>query len=104
MSVPYSRLEEDESYYVCGVALFPEHCGQGLGTRFLELAEEKARRRGYRRLRLVVSEQNERDPARDVLGEAELGAVLAHPSDGPLQTVLLEAIGEAADAVTFELT
>ena len=26
---PYSKLEEDNSYYVCGMALFPEYRGRG---------------------------------------------------------------------------
>lgn len=55
---PYSELEEDKSYYICGMALFPEHRGQGIGTRLLALAEEHARDMGYGKLSLIVFEQN----------------------------------------------
>ena len=57
--VPYSRLEEDNSYYICGVAFYPEHRGKGLGTRLMALAETHAREEGFDKLSLVVFEQNE---------------------------------------------
>jgi GNAT superfamily N-acetyltransferase len=43
---PYSRLEENHSYYICGMAVVPQYRGLGLGTQFLALAEEQARKRG----------------------------------------------------------
>ena len=55
---PYSKLEEDDSYYVCGVALFPEYRGSGLGSRMMALAEEQARAKGFRKLSLIVLEAN----------------------------------------------
>jgi ribosomal protein S18 acetylase RimI-like enzyme len=55
---PYSKLEEDDSYYVCGVALFPEHRGKGLGSRMMALAEEHARAKGFGKLSLIVFEAN----------------------------------------------
>jgi len=55
---PYSKLEGDDSYYICGMALFPEHRGGGIGTRLLELAEQHARDKGFSKLSLVVFEQN----------------------------------------------
>jgi len=55
---PYSKLEEDNSYYICGMAVFPEYRGHGIGTRLLALAEEKARKLGIRKMSLVVFEQN----------------------------------------------
>lgn len=55
---PYSKLEEDDSYYVCGMAMFPEHRGRGIGTRLLALAEEHARQQGYGKVSLIVFEQN----------------------------------------------
>ena len=55
---PYSRLEEDESYYVCGVALFPEHRGRGIGSRLMALAEEQAGEAGMHKLSLIVFEDN----------------------------------------------
>jgi ribosomal protein S18 acetylase RimI-like enzyme len=55
---PYSKLEEDDSYYICGMALFPEHRGRGIGTRLLAFAEQAAQERGFRKLSLIVFEQN----------------------------------------------
>jgi ribosomal protein S18 acetylase RimI-like enzyme len=55
---PYSELERPGSYYVCGMALLPEHRGRGLGARMLGLAREEARRRGLAEMSLIVFEQN----------------------------------------------
>lgn len=55
---PYAELERPGSYYVCGMALFPEHRGRGLGARMLGLAREEARRRGLAEMGLIVFEQN----------------------------------------------
>lgn len=55
---PYSELEEDNSYYICGMALFPEYRGQGIGTELLALAEAHARDKGFDKLSLIVFEQN----------------------------------------------
>jgi len=56
---PYARLEEDNSYYVCGVTLFPEYRGLGIGSRLMALAEEHAREKGFTKLSLIVFEENE---------------------------------------------
>ncbi len=55
---PYSRLEEDNSYYICGMALFPEHRGKGIGHQFLAMAKQQAKIRGFDKLSLIVFEQN----------------------------------------------
>jgi len=55
---PYSKLEEDNSYYICGMAVFPEYRGAGIGTRLLALAEEQATDLGYGKTSLIVFEQN----------------------------------------------
>lgn len=55
---PYGELERPGSFYVCGMALFPEHRGRGLGAAMLGLAREEARRRGLAELSLIVFEQN----------------------------------------------
>ena len=55
---PYARLEADNSYYICGMALFPPFRGQGTGSRFLAHAESAAVRLGLPRLSLIVFEQN----------------------------------------------
>ena len=54
---PYARLEEPDSHYICGVAVFAEHQGQGLGGRFLDLAEAQTRERDLGKLSLIVFEQ-----------------------------------------------
>jgi ribosomal protein S18 acetylase RimI-like enzyme len=56
--VPYAKLEKDSTYYIMGVAVFPEYRGKGIGTRFLELAAGKAREYGLSQLSLIVFEQN----------------------------------------------
>lgn len=55
---PYGELERPGSFYVCGMALFPEHRGRGLGAAMLGLAREEARRRGLAKMSLIVFEQN----------------------------------------------
>ncbi len=55
---PYSRLEEENSYYICGVALFSEYRGKGLGHQFMALAKQQAMLRKLNKLSLVVFENN----------------------------------------------
>jgi ribosomal protein S18 acetylase RimI-like enzyme len=55
---PYRYLEAPGTWYVCGVALYPGHRGQGIGRRLMALAEEQARARGYDRISLVAFAQN----------------------------------------------
>ena len=55
---PYSKLEEDSSYYICGMALFEGYRGRGYGTALLALAEKQALREGFDKLSLIVFEQN----------------------------------------------
>lgn len=79
---PYSRLEEDGSYYICGMAVMPGHRGHGLGTRLLALAEEQARERGFGKLSLIVFEQNRGAKKlydRHAYREAARAAVVPHP-------------------------
>jgi ribosomal protein S18 acetylase RimI-like enzyme len=56
--VPYSVLEEDESYYICGMAIEPPHRGQGIGRQLLAEAERSARALRFSKLSLIVFEQN----------------------------------------------
>ena len=56
---PYIYLEEPNSWYICGVAIYPQHRGHGLGTRLMELANEQAKKCGFSILSLVVFEQNQ---------------------------------------------
>ena len=55
---PYMYLEEPDSWYVCGVALYPEHRGQGLGTRLMQLASDQASQNGFQKVSLVAFAQN----------------------------------------------
>ena len=55
---PYGRLEQYDSYYISGMALFPEYRGMGIGTKFLEIAEEKAAQLSLPQLSLIVFEDN----------------------------------------------
>lgn len=56
--VPYRKLEEPGSYYICDMAMFPEFRGLGIGSRLLELAEAQARERGLSKMSLIVFEEN----------------------------------------------
>lgn len=79
---PYSRLEEDNSYYICGVALFPEYRGSGLGSRMMALAEDHARAKGFSKLSLIVFEENKgAKRLYDRLGyeESRREAIYPHP-------------------------
>ncbi len=56
---PYSRLEVPGSYYISGMAVFPEHRAMRLGTEMLRIAKEKARQSGCQEVSLLVFTQNE---------------------------------------------
>lgn len=55
---PYSLLEEDNSYYICGIAVEKALRGQGIGKLLMNEAELDARAKGFEKLSLVVFEQN----------------------------------------------
>ncbi|GGO81499.1 acetyltransferase [Marinobacterium nitratireducens] len=79
---PYSRLEEDNSYYICGMALFPKYRGRGIGSELLALAERQARAQGFDKTSLIVFEQNEgayRLYQRSGYREVSRAAVVPHP-------------------------
>jgi len=87
---PYSKLEADNSFYICGVALKPEYRGQGIGTQLIKLAEQQARMRKFHTLSLVVFEQNERAiKLYKALGYREVSRekIVQHP--------LIQATGDA---------
>jgi ribosomal protein S18 acetylase RimI-like enzyme len=56
--VPYSRLEEDRSYYICGMAVEAAYRGRGIGNVLLAEAERAARALALDKLSLIVFEQN----------------------------------------------
>ena len=55
---PYIYLEEPNSWYVCGIAFYPQHRGQGLGTTLMQLSEQQARDNEFKKLSLVAFEEN----------------------------------------------
>jgi ribosomal protein S18 acetylase RimI-like enzyme len=78
----YSKLEEKNSYYLCGVAVFPHYWNGGIGTQLMALAEEQAREKGLTKLSLIVFEQNEgAKRLYDRLGYREIAreAIVTHP-------------------------
>ena len=56
--VPYSLLEEDRSYYICGMAVDEGRRGKGIGTALLNEAERSCRQLGLEKLSLIVFDQN----------------------------------------------
>ena len=79
---PYSKLVEDNSYFICAMALFPEHRGRHIGTRLLALAEEHARDKGLRKVSLIVFGQNtdaRRLYDRTGYHEVRRGPIYPHP-------------------------
>ena len=79
---PYAKLEEDNSYYACGIAVLLPFRGRGIGTALLRRAEQDAVSRGYDKTSLIVFEEN-RDAKRlyDRFGyvEAARATVVPHP-------------------------
>jgi ribosomal protein S18 acetylase RimI-like enzyme len=55
---PYAELEVPGSLYISGLAVAAEHRGQGLGTRLLVAARERARRLGCGTLSLICFAEN----------------------------------------------
>jgi len=79
---PYGVLEEDQSYYICGMAVDEKHRGKGIGTMLLEEAERTGKRLGFAKLSLIVFEQNDRARrlyARHGFVEARRHPVVPHP-------------------------
>ena len=55
---PYSELEEDGSYYVCGVAVKEQWRGRGIGSQLMTRAESDCRSKGFDKISLLVFDQN----------------------------------------------
>lgn len=55
---PYAILEQARSYYICGAAVYPHYRNQGIGSRFLEIAQRDALAGRLTQLSLIVFEQN----------------------------------------------
>ena len=73
----------DGAAHLSGVAVEPSRWGEGLATALLAFAESEVHRRGFRRLRLHVLEENERARAiYERLGWSLVATGHAHPA-GP---------------------
>lgn len=59
---PYYRLKlkVPKSWYIGGIALFPDFRGQGIGTQLLDIARIQAQSQGFQKLSLLAFEQNKR--------------------------------------------
>ena len=55
---PYKYLEAPGTWYICGIAVTPEHRGHGIGKKLMQIARQQALDHGYDRLSLVVFEEN----------------------------------------------
>jgi len=55
---PYSKLEDYGSLYLAGLAMFPEHRANGIGTRLLEATHQRALALGLPRVSLICFERN----------------------------------------------
>ncbi|HYQ73120.1 MAG TPA: N-acetyltransferase [Gammaproteobacteria bacterium] len=55
---PYKYLEAPETWYICGVALYPDYRGRGIGSKLLEVARSQGSEQGFGQLSLVAFEQN----------------------------------------------
>lgn len=56
--VPYSKLEEYDSYYICGIAFFEEYRGQGMGKKLMALAEKRCQELALNKISLIVFKEN----------------------------------------------
>jgi ribosomal protein S18 acetylase RimI-like enzyme len=91
---PYSKLEEDNSYYICGLAVFPNYRNNGIGGQLMAFAEHQAKHKGFSKLSLIVFEQNqgakrlyERLGYREIRREAIVSHPLIHYSGDALLMV-----------------
>lgn len=78
---PYSRLEEDNSLYISGLAVLPEYRGRGLGERLMNFAEQKARQLGLQKISGIAFEDNPACRLYERMGYRERmrEAVVEHP-------------------------
>lgn len=56
---PFDRLKEEDSYFISGIALYPEYRGRGLGHQLAARAKQQAIMRGFNKLSIVIFEDNE---------------------------------------------
>ncbi|HJO69770.1 MAG TPA: GNAT family N-acetyltransferase, partial [Rhodospirillales bacterium] len=80
---PYAELEDIGSFYLSGVALYPQYRGLGIGTRLLDAARDRARALGLERLSLICFERNQQATRLYLrLGYVEIDrrAIVSHPA------------------------
>ena len=56
----FKRKKAPETWYIAGLAVFPEFRCLGIGTQLLSTARLKAQEQGFPELSLLAFEQNER--------------------------------------------
>jgi ribosomal protein S18 acetylase RimI-like enzyme len=78
---PYAVLEEDESFYISGVAVFPEYRGRGYGEKLMEVAEAVSRAKELSKVSLIVFENNPAKRLYERLGYKEVNRepIVPHP-------------------------
>jgi ribosomal protein S18 acetylase RimI-like enzyme len=79
---PYAELEEPNSLYISGLALFDKYRGSGIGTRLLDFAYKRARAEGLKKLSLICFEENQsayRLYQREGFKDRARRAVVPHP-------------------------
>lgn len=57
---PSYRLKAPGTWYIGGLAVFPDFRGQGIGTQLLSIARQQAQQQGFQELSLLAFEQNTR--------------------------------------------
>lgn len=108
---PYRELVLPGSLYVCALAVFPEHRGQGIGGRLLAAAHQRARSEGHPSVSAILFEGNrgamrlcEREGYRTVARrEIVPHPMIAHRGDAVLMvrgTLELDGTGRDRDDTT----
>ena len=79
---PYMELEEPNSLYISGLAMFNKFRGRGAGTRLLDFAFKRARAASLKKISLICFEENEdayRLYSREGFKDRKRSAVVPHP-------------------------
>lgn len=79
---PYMELEEPNSLYISGLAMFNKFRGQGVGTRLLDFAYKRARAESLKKISLICFAENEgacRLYKREGFKDRARRAVVPHP-------------------------
>lgn len=93
---PFENLREDGSYYIDCIAVFDNYRNQGIGSKFLRLAEQQAVDRGLGKMSLIVFEEN--------ISAGRLYARLGYREVARAETVPHRLIRYTGDAVLMVKT